>query len=158
MLDSVLDIKHEIEIATGIAFPIENKMDELKKEFKNSDNTASNKYLDSLTRMIKKKEKKKNKHNQYVVTLLENGVEFNPDEEITFFEYQSRKKDDKKDEKEINVPVRIACGVSIALCGLLLYCLPPTRIWGKSLVGFGVALAIDGGIAEAEKEEDKKKK
>lgn len=117
--------------------------------------------MKKLRKVIKKKEKKAS-HKALCMEMrmidpdLHLGIE---DEHVLYMAKHAQDKDEKEDTGA-ELPLRLTIGVTVALCGLFLVCipLPPCKLWGSDLIKAGVALTIEGYVNRQEDEKEKKKK
>lgn len=60
----------------------------------------------------------------------------------------------KNKHSDLQLPIRFAFGVSVALAGFFVYLLPipPTKIIGKRMMQFGGGLAVEGFFNHVEKQ------
>lgn len=164
LLDTMMDIKAEVQGYTGVAINMDKQIDQVEKEIKQSGGKVNKDDMKKLRKVIKSKEKKANhKALCMEMRMLDPDLQLTRDDQHMLY---MAKHGDDKDEKDQNVaaelPLRLTIGVTVALCGLFLFCLPmpPCKVWGSDLMKAGVALAVEGYVnrQEDDKKDNNKKK
>lgn len=161
MIDLLLDVKQEVETATGNAISIETNLARVQNEMTQKGYKMPKKQLESFKKKIKEREKKKKNHARYMAMIIDDphAVFNHQDEELLFMAKHGHDKEDKE-EVRIEVPVKVAFGVTMALCGVFLCVLPIpyAKTWGGELIFSGVLMACDAGMDHMKEQEEKKNK
>lgn len=164
MIDIALDVKAEVEAATGSSISIEHKLEQIKNDLQQRGYTPPKKQWGNLKKKFKKKEKKNEHRAEYTAMILADpyGVIDLDDEQLLYstkHEHDDKKEDDQ-DDKKVELPGTVICGVTVALVGFFIFCLPlpASKEWGKKLMETGIVMAVQGGYAANEKKEDEKEK
>ncbi len=164
MIDLMIEVKTEVELSTKKKISLESNLNQIQKDIEKNGGKIHKKQFENFKKKVKKKEKRANFHAQYVEMVLANPLmQFDDNEELMLYQASSKEdKDDKEEDQkdtEVNLPARVAFGVTLALCGVFLYILPSpsTKTWGQKLIETGILIAVEGGISKTEKDEDKKK-
>ncbi len=142
-------IKEEIEHNYNLKFDMNQYMDSVQKELKKKGANPDKKQFQALKKMMKGKEKKSRVQrntfgrNQFLMT---NACKSKTEEE------------DKDDE--VVVPALLVYGVSVALCGMFLMCLPipACKDWGGRMVVAGITASANCICAKTDKDREKEKK
>lgn len=137
LMKLLIEFKGEIESFSGEKIDIDDCMKEVKKECEKKGYKLTKKELSVFKKKIKSLDKKNNRYLDI-----------------------SLKSDDDKDEEdeEIQIPMMMAFGITLALCGVFLCVLPipQSKAWGVDLIKTGVLIATEEGIRN-QKEEKKGK-
>lgn len=162
MIDLMLDAKAEVENATGQVIQINPQLDRLYIDISKKGYKIPIKQFNNLKNKIKSREKRSQFHAEYIAMVLDNpesSINLD-DEEILFSAKHGHDKEDQKEENSIELPARVTFGITVALCGVFLYCLPipQAKTWGFRLIEAGVALAVEGGFQKIDKDEEEKKR
>lgn len=85
---------------------------------------------------------------------MENGIEY--DAELANLDFIAKHGHDNE-QVEIDIPIRLTIGVTIALCGvfLLFIPIPICQLWAPRIIGTGATIPADGCIDRIE--ENRKK-
>jgi hypothetical protein len=164
VLDIALDIKSEIETSYNVSLDIDTFFNQVERDVKTRGHKIPNHDFKMIKNKLKQKDKNRKDHGNKLSTLMfdENyDFDFEGDQLI----YASKSKDkDKNDEKEeIKVPYMLVWGVTLALSGFFLCCLPIPicKDWGAKMAYTGVTICgscIAGKMDNDEKDKDKDKK
>lgn len=143
MIDLVLEVKHEVEIYSGKTISLDQKLNEVYKEIQKKGYKIPKKQFDRFTKEIKQREKKSNKKEKILFRSKHNKDE----------------KDEEHEKEQIELPVRMTFGITLALCGVFLCCLPhpQAKKWGTDLIIAGVTMATESGLNKAEKDQEERK-
>lgn len=149
VIDVMLDLKQEVEIATGSAISIPNAIDNMVNDIKKNGFKLSKNQIQEIKNKIKRKEK--SHHKGYVsfdYTDPETIESYEENESITEFlkEYRA------ENGPPTDLPLRLTIGVSVGLCGFFL-CILPIPIakgWGRELIIIGGGLVVDAIIDSRE--------
>lgn len=73
--------------------------------------------------------------------------------------FRSKENQKNKDDEEIELPVRMAFGITLTLLGLFIVCLPhpATQKAGVYLISSGVVFIADSGIDKFQEHQDERK-
>lgn len=163
IIDALIDIKIEIEASYNTTLDINYYFDQLGSELKKQGIKPPKKEFDVIKKKLKKADKKHKHHLHYFGTMMHEGnYQFTLEDEVMLYEAKRGKHrhDKKKDEEKVEVPAHLVYGVSLALCGLFLYVIPPLRPLGQTMITMGItacANCINNKI-EDDKKKDKEKK
>ncbi len=164
LLDIMIDIKNEVQGYTGVAINLDNELDKVESEIKRSGGKVNKDDMKKLRKVIKKKEKKA-AHKAFCMEIRMLNPDFQltgDDEHMLYMARHEHDKDEQEDATAGELPLRLTIGVTVALCGLFLFVLPPPpcKVWGADLMKAGTALAIEGYVngQEDDKHDSKKKK
>ncbi len=157
LIDTMFDIKTEVEGYTGQRINLDNQLDQVEHDIKRSGGKLKNDDMKQVRKLIKKKEKRSNHKAMYIAACLEYNLPYNAEEEHCL--YMARRVNDKE-EDDIYIPLRVTIGITVALCGLFLTFvpIPICKLWGPDLMRAGVVLAVEGTINRVEEDRVKTKK
>ncbi|HEY4832139.1 MAG TPA: hypothetical protein VIH61_06220, partial [Waddliaceae bacterium] len=160
MYNTIVDIKAEIENSYGVSLDIGKGVHQVEQLIKNAGFTPLKKEFDAMRKALKKKDKKRKKHVQYVASTMHlEGYEFNEDDEMLMMEGKHDKDKDREDnkEEEADVPAQLVFGVTLTLCGVFLMAIPipACKLWGERMIQSGVLVC--GNYICGKIEDDKKK-
>lgn len=163
MIDLMLDAKSEIENFLGVSFNIEGKLQEVNQEMRKKGYQIPRKQFENLTNKVKLKDKKNKTRTMKMARCLSDpdfSYELNNEGMLLRSKHKHKHDESQEEKEEFIVPVRVAFGVTVALCGLFLVCLPmpPAKAWGQRLIETGILIAVEGGISNQENKEEKNKK
>lgn len=157
LIDTMFEIKMEVEGYTGRKIDIDSHIDLIEKEAKKGGAKFKSGEMKQIRKMLKKSEKK---HNHRAVYLYECNMYDVPFNEVEWeHQFKAASKHDKHeredDKKEIKVPIRMTIGITASLCGYFLSFIPHPYCQGASkfLISTGVALCIDGTVNRLEENE-----
>lgn len=153
MIDLMLEVKGEVENYTGISISLDRQISTVQNEMRSKGYNISKNQLDDFKKRVNNKLKNANGRIKYVATILEvPEAEFDIQDELICY-ISADQGGQSNDEGGDSIPVRVAFGITVALCGLFLFCLPipPAKVWGQRLMETGVLIAVEGGISHAEK-------
>ncbi len=144
MIDCMLDVKEEVESQLGHTIHLNDQLKEVRKLAKEEGKEIPKKQIDKFKTLIKKREKKRDK------TVF--GIRFRSKK-------SQEDEDDDKDE-EVKLPVKMSFGVTMALCGFFIYCMPhpAAKKAGKYLIMLGVAHITESGLDKAKEYQEERKK
>ena len=140
-----VDIKKEIEFAYNVKFDLENYLCNIAKELIKKGIKVPHREFDHILNLIRTREeglKRKNTH---------------------YVDHAKKKKDKdkpsepKKPEEEIIIPTLLVYGVTMALCGFFMMCLPvpACKDWGGKMVVAGITACANS--LSTKNDENKKK-
>lgn len=167
LTETLFKIKDEVEDFTGQRIHLENCYNQVINELKNSGVELTKKEIKTIWKKLSGKHKKHLAISQDLAYYFDNGIELDElyqDIELGFNDYIIKSQKDKHDkEGQQEIPIRVEIGVSIALCGLFLMCIPyPVCVTtGRALMGIGAALASEGvftRMKDDQKERNKKER
>lgn len=165
----IVDIKNEVETSCSVKINVDKFMDDVGSELKKKGHKAPKKEFDAIKKKIKSKDKKHKGHALYLAnTMYMDGYEMNEHDEVMmvgdFMAKSAKKHDndkdkDKDDKEQIVLPSLLVYGVSVALCGLFLMCIPipVCKDWGSKMVVAGVTACANSLCSENDKNKDKDK-
>lgn len=152
MLDTVMDIKHEIEATCGISIDLNKSINEVKAKLHENDLKISSKKMGNILAVLKRKE------NNYLKKRSE-IMEYMYLDDQYIIESKTTKEDnlDMAEDEEIQAPAQLVFGVSLTLCGVFLMVLPfpMCKPWGERLIQSGIIVC--GNCLANKVEEDKQK-
>lgn len=154
VIDILVEIKHEIEIATNKKMSLDDSLKKVQSDISARGGYIPDNVINSFKKQVKKKEKKVNHHASYLAYVFSNPfMEYSEEEELALFE---AKHAGKEPETDINVPVDVAIGITISLCGVfLMTCssiIPGAFIYGEKLIEIGGVMALTAGAQHYMKE------
>lgn len=146
MIDLVLEVKKEVENAIGRKINLNDKLNEVQRQAQQKGCKIPKKQFENFKRELVKREKKQvNRGNQTI--------------------FRSKQKENEKDKKdkekeEVELPVSMAFGITVALCGVFLCCLPSPQAkeWGSKLITYGMGIAVSSGLAKQDEDQKERKK
>ncbi|KIC74843.1 hypothetical protein DB44_AA00020 [Candidatus Protochlamydia amoebophila] len=143
LIGVLLDIKHEVEGYTGKKFDIEKELKGIEKEINKQGGKFKKGELKAIGEKFKKKEKKHHHKAQFIADCINYGIEY--DVELEHLTFMARHGQDKQDI-ELDIPIRLTVGVTIALCGVFLFFvpIPLCQAWAPRVITAGVGIAADG--------------
>ncbi len=144
IITQFVEIKREIEHAYYIKFDIDNYLNQIARELSKRGIKNPCKEFSHISDMIHKREEKIRKQNTY---------------HVGNYKKKDKEKKDPKEEEEFVVPTLLVYGVTLALCGFFMMCIPiPTcKDWGGKMVVAGVT-ACANSLSVKKDENDKKDK
>lgn len=158
VLETMINIKSEVEVYTGNKINIDKEIDQIEKDLKKKGANYSKNEFGALRKIIKLKDKKFSKKAANAEYRL-----LSDDVEPLCFDNQSladpTKENKEQEDLEKQLPLRLALGVTICLCGVFL-CFVPIPIckkYGAELIKGGIALAVEGYVNRQEENKDKDK-
>jgi hypothetical protein len=165
MYEVALDIKREVEAASGRPIDLNQCLNQVENEVKKKGYKPPKKEFDSIRKAINKKDKKNTVRAHYLARTMDlEGYQFNDIDEHMFAQeillrskHGHEDKDKEKDEKqEIQVPAHLVFGVTLTLCGVFLMFLPipGCKVWGDNM--FRAGIVVCGNAICNKTEEDKK--
>jgi hypothetical protein len=164
LLETMFDLKLEVEGYTGQKIDLDKQLDQVEKDIKAQGGKLKKDEMKSIRKFIHKKEKRSGHKTLYMANCLEFDLPYNAEEEQILFQNDllmatHGHDKGKDDDKEISIPLRVTIGVTVALCGLFLYFvpIPVCKVWGPELMKAGVALAVEGTINRVEADDKDKK-
>ena len=146
IITQFVEIKREFEYAYNIKFDIENYLNQIARELSKRGIKSPCREFSYIHDLIQKREEKARKQAQHRVG-----------------EYKKKDKDkpkkDPKEEDEVIIPTLLVYGVTLALCGFFMMCLPipVCKDWGGKMVVAGVT-ACANSLSTRKDENDKKDK
>lgn len=145
LTELLFQIKDEIEDFTGQGINLENSYNQVVNDLKKNGVKLTKSDIGTIWNKLSKKHKKHLEISQYISDCFENGLE------IDDYILKGHKHDDNDKEKQ-EVPIKVEIGVSIALCGFFLYCLPhpACKAAGQTLMSLGGMLAGEGVVSRME--------
>ncbi len=161
LLDTMLEIKREVEERTGNRIDLDKEFNKAKIEINARGAKIPEKDFESLRKIIKRKEKKANQKAMCQASYLELAPNMSFDEyEILYLSANGNDKD-KDDNKEITeLPLRLTIGISMVLGGGFLCFagamlkIPICVECGKNLTAAGITFAVEGYVNSKEKNKD----
>lgn len=162
MLEHLVDIKNEIEIRNRSNIDVEKYIDRLGQEIKKQYGSAPNKELEIIKKLIRHKDLKAKNRIDYVCdTMNMENYQINTFDENLYYMAKHGRDKDEDNKDEVVLPALLVYGVTCALCGLFLMCLPmpPCKDWGSRMVVAGVTACANSLCSRADenKKDDKKK-
>lgn len=144
LISLMLDVKREVEAYSGISIDLDKQLKKVETEINKKGFGIPKEEFKALTKKLKKKEKRSKHRALYLETCLLNpGMTFNLEEEQLLFNAAHG----AEEKEELDVPIRLTVGVTVALVGLFLIVAPvippPIKVWGKDLVVYGAAIAAE---------------
>lgn len=145
MIDFMLDVKEEAESHLGYTICLKEQLKEVQKLAKEKGKEISKKQIDKFKEILKKREKKRNK------------IVFG----IGFRSKKNQEIEEEYDEKEcIELPVTMAFGITVTLCGLFVVFLPhpsatSAGIW---IMNFGIGFIVNSGLEQAKEYQEERKR
>ncbi len=165
ILDTMLDMKLEVENYTGQIIDLDKEFSKAKSEIKKQPVKISDKEFEKVRKAIKKKEKKAQNRALCIAAYLEDvpNLSF---QEYEFIYNEARGHHEKEDEeKELkDLPWRLAVGVSMILGGGFLVIagnvlkFPACVQTGKELAMGGVFFVVEGYNEGKEDQKEREKK
>ncbi len=157
LLDTMIELKIEIEGYTGQAINIDAQLDQIEKDIKKEGGKLKKDEFKKIRKIIKDKEKRSNHQALYMAECIVNGIKY--DAEIETLNFIAKHSKDKKEDSAAELPIRVTIGVTLALCGLFLMFvpLPLCQAYGPNIMRAGVALAVEGTLNRVEQNQEKKK-
>lgn len=144
-----MEIKAEIEGYTGIKINLDKELDNVENEIvKNGGNLKKDDFK-KIRKLIKHKEKHSRHQVIYMTDCIANGIEYNA--ELEFLDFIV-KHGGHGEMPEMDLPLRVTIGVTVALCGYFL-ChipIPPLPATGVMMMNAGIILAVEGTINRME--------
>ena len=142
MIDFMLDVKEEAESHLGYTICLKEQLKEVQKLVKEEGKEISKKHLDSFKKILKKREKKRNK------TAF--GIRF-----------RSKKNQESEDDDEkVELPVKMVFGITVTLCGLFVVFLPHPAATsaGFWIMCFGIERIAESGLEKAQEYQEERKR
>ena len=165
ILDTMLDMKFEVESYTGQRIDLDKEFSNAKSKIKKQGAKISEKDFEKVRKAIKKKEKKARNRSMLMACYLEDAPNISFQEYEVLFNAAHGHGHDKEDEEQESkdLPWRLAVGVSMILGGGFLVVagtvlkIPVCAQTGKELAIGGVYFVVDGynDGQEEKKERDK---
>lgn len=154
LINVLLDIKHEVEGYTGKRIDIEKELKGIEKEVNKIGGKFKKGELKAIHDKIRKKEKRHYHKSLFMADCMNYGIDYDSELEHLNFITSSVRGDSSL---EIDVPVRVTIGVTIALCGVFLFFvpLPICQQYAPRIILTGVGIAADGCMNRME--ENKKR-
>lgn len=164
LIDTMLDIKLEIENYTGHEYSLNKELDKVESELKKQGIKVSKNYMEGIRKAIKKKNKKHNHRALCLACYIQDNPSI-PFEEYEMFHQAAKGHDKENDEQNLNeYPLRFTIGIVMMLTGGFLCVaglglkIPACVEMGKTVSATGLGLVIDGYVnIEEEKEKEKNK-
>lgn len=158
LLETMIELKVEVEGYTGQKINLENQLDQIEKEIKKDGGKLKKDEFKKIRKIIKDKEKRSNHKAMYMADCMAYGIEYNT--EIECLNFMAKHGHDMDEEKEeVVLPIRVTIGVTVALCGLFLMFvpIPICQAHGPTIMRTGVALAVEGTFNRVEQDQEKEK-
>lgn len=149
IIDIVISVKHEVEIATNKKISLDEYLQKIQSNIAEEQvYHIPDSVINSYKKKLKTKEEKVKHHANYVAYVFSDPLfEYNEDEENFLFEVKHGATQPETDN--ITVPVDVAIGISISLCGVFLICcstiFPAAFIYGEKLVEIGGVMTLTAG-------------
>jgi hypothetical protein len=159
LIETMFDIKMEVEGYTGKKIDLENHLNQIEKEAKKKGAKFKSGEIKQIAKMLKKKGKKRNHKALYLYECNIYNIPF--DQLECDYLYQASKhdkKDEKEDKEEIEVPLRLSVGVTASLCGYFLGFVPHPycQAASKFLIGIGLEMCVEAAVSRTEEEQNEK--
>lgn len=119
LIEAMIEIKQQVEGYTGKKIDLDKQLDHVEKEMKKGGAKVSSSEMKQVRKLIKHKEKRAMHKEMYLADCIVCGMEYNAEWEQ--LEYSAKHEGDKE---EVELPLQVTIGVSVALCGLLLTFIP----------------------------------
>lgn len=160
MVDLAIDLKQEIEEYLSIELDINELFESINSTIVDYSNNELNSNVNELKELIIFKEKERHDKLLSFDMCIKNNSFSEETLDLIYVGnfHKNQKQAEKKDEKSKCVPIRVAFGITLSLCGFLLCCLPipPAKYYGKKMIEAGAIIALEGTFNHVDKEEDKK--
>lgn len=156
LLATMLDLKQETENYLDYKIDVNGLLGDLEKDFHKKGGNIED--FKKFRKIVKSKMKRHSHRVDYMADCLANGIEYNAElENLDFIlNYSSH----KQDEKEIILSAQVEVGLTMALCGGLLWFLglriPELEAPGRWLTLTGLGMAVQGGAAQIDENRQKK--
>ena len=164
LVDTVLDMKVQVEAYSGLKINIDQEITKAEQEIKRNGGKINKKELEAVRKYIKKNEKKLNQRMQCMACYMQDAPNISF-EEYEFLHCSAHKNDKDKEEEELReLPARLAIGISMILAGGFLIGvgavlkIPACSTPGQALFWGGVNFAIEGSVNKQDEEKQKEKK
>jgi len=140
LLDTMMEIKIEVEGYTGKKIHLDKELDKIEHEMKKRGGNLKKEEFQKLRKIIKQNEKRSNHKTLYMAECITYGMAY--DGELEQFDYMTKQGHEKPAE-EIDLPARFTIGITVALCGSFLSYvpLPICQLCGPALIEGGLLLA-----------------
>lgn len=163
LLNTVFDMRQEIEAYSGLRFNIDHEINVAEQEIKNNGGKVNKREMATVRKFILKKEKKAHHRFLCIAAYIQDASDISI-EEFKAFQLAGHRQDRDNEEEQVkDLPTRLAIGITMILAGSFL-CgigsflkMPMIVTSGQALFFSGVNYAIDGCVNKQE-EEDKKRK
>lgn len=159
LTEVMFDIKNEIEGYTGKKINLEHQLNQIEKEANLRGKNVDKVHMKEIRRRLKKQEKRHNRKAEYMATCLEYELPFNYEEESHQYDLfsssdgiSSKDSLSKKEDKDVDLPIRVTVGVTMSLVGLFMFAvpIPICRVWAPYVLDTGLAFLLDQGFTEYE--------
>ncbi len=162
LIDTMLEMKFEIEGYTGKKIDIDKQIDQAEREIKAQGGKLKKDQLKGFRKYVKNKEKRQQHRAMYIADSMIYGFPYDAEEEALLFRAahkDHKDKDEDKDELEVGIPPSMIIGVTVGLCGLFMSFvpIPICQTWGPRCMTWGFGLAASSTITRMD-ENDKKDK
>lgn len=156
-LDIMLELKNDIQFATGKYIDMDVYLNAVFDEMKYNNVGLTKKDIATVRKAIEKKVNRKSHREEWMAKCIEENTPFLELEED--YEYASKHKGQEEANLD-DMPVRVTVGVIIALCGLFIMFIPDLgcKLYGGEIMTFGIALATEGVCDRVQEDKDKEKK
>lgn len=155
LLDTMLDMKLEVEHHTGNKFDLEKEINKSEYEIKKQGIKVPKKDFQIVRKAIIKKEKKANQRALCMACYFKECPSINFEEyETIYLAAHGDKNQEEQDVKEL--PLRLTIGITMILAGgfLCFTRIPACVTYGQQIAAAGVTFAIEGYVNR--KDEDNK--
>lgn len=157
LLETMIELKVEVESYTGKKINLEKHLDQIEQDIKNDGGKLKKDEFKKIRKIIKDKEKRSDHKAMYMADCMAYGIEYNT--EVENLNFILKHGHDKDENKEVDLPIRVTIGVTVALCGLFLMFVPVPicQAYGPNIMRAGVALAVEGTLNRIEQDQDREK-
>lgn len=158
LLETMLDVKLEVEGYSGVKINLDAELDKTERELKKQKTKIPKKDFQLVRSFIKNKEKKANHRAMCMESyMLETpGISY-AEYEFLYRAANEEGKDQEQEKQEL--PMRLAIGITMMLAGGFLCILgiefPICMEYGKQVAAAGVTFAIEGYVNRQDEDKDK---
>ncbi|PJD96133.1 MAG: hypothetical protein CK425_06945 [Parachlamydia sp.] len=148
LLDTVLEIRSEIEAYTGHKFNLDKELDRIEKESKKKGSKVSKTEFNRVRKLIKSEEKKKHKRAAYIASYLDEApsISFDEYEELCLAAAHGQNQGQAQEE----IPIKLFIAITLLLGGSFLMFAAPicpiVALPGETMMGLGFGMLLDQGI------------
>jgi len=148
LLDTVLEIKSEVEAHTGHKFNLDKELDRIESESKKKGSKVSKTDFSRVKKLIKSKQKKQHGRAIYIASYLDEApsISFDEYEGLCLAVAHSQSQEQAQDE----IPIKLVIAITLLLGGgFLMFAatICPLAVYpGETMMSIGFGMLLDQGI------------
>ncbi len=135
MIHLMLQFKYEVESLTGEPISMDDALEEIQRELREEGHEIPEDEMANFKELI----------HQQMAPVSAPRLPAPDSSDITL----NINKGGSETNTQVLIPTQVALGVTIALCGSIVFFLPvpSSKVWGEKLVKAGIDMAVEGGAS-----------